>query len=74
MQSVFGLSEDSVSMGFKGGFADFLAAVGGKAVHDKGFFVSSGDEVFIDLVASKVSLALGCFFLHTHRDPHVSVQ
>ena len=74
VQAVFGLGKDSVGVGFEGGLVNFLAAVGGEAVHDEGVLIGEGNEGFVDLITGKIPLALGGFLFHTHGDPDVGVQ
>lgn len=73
VEAIFGLPENSVGVGFEDICRDFLATVGGEAVHDEGSGRSS-EEFGVDLVFLKLGEAIGGFFFLAHADPDVGIE
>ena len=74
MEAVFGLVEDYALFGAQDALRDFLARVGGQAVHEYRILGAERHELFVDLIGRHRLYALRLFALLAHADPHVGVE
>ena len=74
MEAVLGLGEDGVGVGFHHFIGDFLAPVGGQAVHGQRSGSGPLEEGGADLVARELGEPVFGFLFHAHAHPYVAVE
>src|ERR1035441_4584542 len=74
MEPVLGLVEDGLSVGLEGGFIDFLAAIGGQAMHYERAWLGDRDHGSVDLVSAHLAEAVSRLLFPPHRDPDIRVE
>ena len=74
VQPVFGLVENRLRVGLEGFFVNFLAAIGGQAMHHQRVLFWRASPRRVDLVAVQIFDALGGFRFLAHRNPDVGVE
>src|SRR5438045_7997660 len=74
MEAVFGLVEHDGVWAVDDAGRDFLAAMGGQAVHDDGVGLGGGQELVVNLVGQQAGFALGGLGFLAHGGPDVGVE